>query len=77
MCKVQYRGGMNFLTDERHGYIIHSVCTLGMELTMQNGSEVELHLTLGASTLNHPALRTHSVVLLAAQGQNVSSSVSV
>lgn len=42
---------------------------------MENGSEVELHLALSASTLNHPTLG--SVVLLAAQGQNASASVSV
>lgn len=75
VCKVQYRGGMNCLSGKKHGYILYSVCTLGIELTMENGSEVELHLALSASTLNHPTLG--SVVLLAAQGQNASASVSV
>lgn len=44
---------------------------------MQMGMKVEPHLALSASTLNHPALETHSAVLLPAQGHNVSVCVCV
>lgn len=64
---------MSFLSVEEHS---DTQCLLSKEgVNNANGSEVEPHLALSASTLNHPALRTHSVVLLPVQGHNVSSCV--
>ncbi len=51
-------------------------CLLSAEgVNNANGSEVEPDLALSASTLNHPALRTHIVVLLPVQRHSVSACV--
>ena len=39
-------------------------CLLSEEGVNANGNEVEQLLALSASTLNHPVLRTHTVVLM-------------
>lgn len=55
---------------ERHDHRIQ--CLLSRErVNNVNGSEVEPHVALSASTLNHPAPGIHTVVLLSVQGHNV------